>query len=29
MTDQRTHPTGPDHAGEESMAIGPGYTFQP
>ena len=23
MTDQRTHPTGPDHAGEESMAIGP------
>ena len=23
MTDRRTHPTGPDHAGEESMAIGP------
>ena len=23
MTDQRSHPTGPDHAGEESMAIGP------
>lgn len=23
MTDQRTHPTGPDHAGEESMGIGP------
>lgn len=23
MTDKRTHPTGPDHAGEESMGIGP------
>ena len=23
MTDQRNHPTGPDHAGEESMAIAP------
>lgn len=23
MTDQRPHPTGPDHAGEESMGIGP------
>lgn len=23
MTDQRIHPTGPDQAGEESMAIGP------
>ena len=23
MTDQRSHPTGPDHAGEESMAIAP------
>ncbi len=23
MSDQRPHPTGPDHAGEESMGIGP------
>lgn len=23
MTDNRTHPTGPDHAGEQSIGIGP------
>lgn len=23
MSDKRTHPTGPDHAGEDSMGIGP------